>query len=319
MTNPSGFAAVNKQMIFRIFFFSVFLFLIFQFLRILSPFFTPIMAAITLVLIFFPLHARIRKQLKDKQSLAAAASTSVLLFIVIVPTILFVWLLVRQAAVIYPWAQERVQAFKAQPTASLGNAFPAPFDRMGTGAERFLSYWEIDLNEIILKNLDQLGTRISAFGTGVVKNVLFFLFDLMVLIFSLFFLFRDGPNIMHKIMDLIPMEQTHKEHILLRLYETLSAVVRGVFITASIQGLLAGLGYTVAGIHFSVLLAFGTAFLAVIPFLGAAAVWVPVAVYLYLKGMVVKSVLLFLWGALVVSLVDNFLKPILIGEKARLP
>jgi predicted PurR-regulated permease PerM len=84
----------------------------------------------------------------------------------------------------------------------------------------------------------------------VLKNTLVFVIQTAIMIFTLFFLFRDGARVSRAIVELIPMEDAHKAHILKRLNETLTAVVRGMFITASVQGLLAGIGFAVAGVRF---------------------------------------------------------------------
>ncbi len=320
MTETTNFLSANRQLLFRLFFFGVFLYLLYQFSRIFSPFVTPLLAATTLALIFSPLHTGIQKRLKERANLAAALSTVLILVIVILPVILLAWLLIKESAVVYPWAQQWMQSLKDNPEGSLGANLPPPARLVWDKLDRFFFAWQIDPQEIFLKNLDQIGRKISAFGTQVVRNTFFLVFDVMVTAFALFFFFRDGAKTMRKVMDLVPMEKSHKEMVLSRLNKTLSAVVRGVFITASVQGLLAGIGFAVAGVRFSVLLGFATAFLALIPFVGATSVWLPVSLYLFfVKGAAAKGVLLFLWGALVVSLADNFLRPILIGEQAKLP
>jgi predicted PurR-regulated permease PerM len=227
--------------------------------------------------------------------------------------------LVREARTLSPWAYERLQEIRRTPPEAFDASLPGPLGALWTKGRGILSFWNIDLQNIVLKNLDQLGGQISMYGTRLLKNIAFLLFDLAIAGFTLFFLFRDGDKIVRKIMDLLPMERSHKEHILQRLGQTLSAVVHGLFITASAQGLLAGLGYVAVGIKFSVLLGFATAFMALVPLVGPATVWLPVGIFLLLKGSMIKGVLLLSWGLLVVSMIDNFLKPFLIGEKAKLP
>jgi predicted PurR-regulated permease PerM len=317
MSSPSSVLGANRQTVFRAFFFSVFLFLLYQFILILSPFVTPLVVSTTLTLIFYPLHARISRRLKNRPNAAAGVSVALIMVIVIVPTILLAWLLIKESRVVSPSARQWVQNVRTQSFDT--SSFPPATQKILRKAEALLGSWEIDLQDIFLKNLDQIGGQISAFGGRVLKNVVFLVFDVLVTAFTLFFFFRDGEKIVRRIMDLVPMEHDHKEHILKRLDQTLSAVVRGVFITATVQGGLAGIAYTLAGLNFSVLLTFATAFMALIPFAGAASVWIPVSVYMFLKGATVKAIFLFCWGILVVSLVDNILRPILIGEKAKLP
>lgn len=246
-------------------------------------------------------------------------STLALLLIVIIPLVLFVWLLIKESVAAYQSAQGWLQDIKNNGGISLDSTFPDSVKSIWVKTEKLLARWDIVPQDIFLNNINQIGKNISTLGAVVVKNMTMLIFDGIVMVFTLFFFLRDGEKIARKIVDLIPMELSYKEHILERLEQTLSAIVRGFFITAAAQGLLAGFGYAITGLRFSVLLGFLTAFSALIPFAGAAAVWIPASLYLLFKGSVVKCIILALWGVLVVSLIDNFLKPVLIGDKAKIP
>jgi predicted PurR-regulated permease PerM len=316
--SPSSITSINRQLLFRLFFFGVFIYLLYQFLHILSPFVTALMGAVTLTLIFYPAHVRIRRVIRNPQ-ISAAVSTVLILLIIVAPVILLAWLLVKEAAQVFPTVQTWMKAAAHSPGDSWAQALPAPLHALWMRLEQYFALWEVDLQHLILTNINQIGNEITAFGAKTVKNILFIIFDFVVLIFTLFFFLRDGAKMIRWVVDLVPMEPENKELILQRLDRTLSAVVRGVFITASTQGVLAGIGFLVTGVHFPVLLTFATAFMALIPIAGAASVWLPVAIYTLAKGSLAKGLFLLLWGGLVVSLVDNFLRPVIIGEKAKLP
>lgn len=308
---------IDKKTVFRAFFFGACLLLLWQLLRLLSPFFTALLVAVTLTLIFYPVHAALRRRMPNRPNLTAGLSTAILLLIVILPVSLFIWILIQQSANLSPFAMEKLRMWREAP--SLETLLPAPLARVAVRLQASFGAWNVDIQDIFMKNVDELGARLSGMGTKIVKNVFLVFFNIFVTGFSLFFLFRDGENIARRITDLVPMESAHKEHILARLGQTLSAVVRGVFLTAAAQGLLAGLGYAACGIRFAIVLGFATAFTAPIPFVGAPAVWLPVSLYLILTGSQAKGFLLMAWGLLIVSTVDNFMRPILIGEKAKLP
>jgi predicted PurR-regulated permease PerM len=315
---PVRLTGVNRQVLFRLFFFGAFLFFLYQFLRIISPFFTALMSAVTLTLIFYPAHLRVRRVLKNP-SFAAGTSVALILLMIIIPVILLAWLLIKESAAVLPAAREWARNARALPQESLGGSLPGALGPLWTRIEVFLAAWQIDLQAVFLTNLDQFGRHLTAFGAQTVKNIFFIIFDVMVLAFALFFFLRDGSRMVHWVADLVPMESENKELIIQRLDRTLSAVVRGVFVTASTQGVLAGLGFLMMGIQFPVLLGFATAFMALVPFAGAASIWLPVSVFTLMKGATVKGVFLLVWGFAVVSLVDNFLRPIIIGERAKLP
>lgn len=308
-----------RPWIFRAFFFAAFGFLLYQLYRMLSPFFDGIMLAITLALVFYPVQNRFFRWTGHRANLSAGLSVATLFLIVIIPTLFFLGLLVKQAAALTPWAQERVAELRANPREALINKLPLPVRKTLDRSKAALDASGIDVQDIALRNIEGLGARLSAASAAIFRNTIFFIFQTLVMLFVLFFLFRDGPKAVQQVMQLVPMETAHKEHILQRLNQTLLAVVRGMFITATVQGLLSGIGFAVAGVPFSVLLGFATAFFALIPLIGAAGIWVPVCAFMILNGWVVPGVLLLIWCAGVVSTVDNFLRPYLIGEKAKLP
>jgi predicted PurR-regulated permease PerM len=308
-----------RPLLFRIFFFASFGFLLYQLLRIVSPFLEGILVAITLALVFYPVHTRFLRWTRGRSNIAAGLSVTALFLMVIVPAAFFLGLLGRQAAALYPWAQEQVREVRLNPNSAIEERLPAPVKKIWTRSQDLLMEAGVDPRITILRTAEGLGRKVSSLGASVVKNVFLLVFQTLIMIFTLYFIFRDGARLAEKVVSLIPMETAYKTHIVGRLNQTLTAVVRGMFVTASVQGLLAGIGFAVAGVRFSVVLGFATAFLALIPFVGAAALWLPIGVYLFLKGWVVQGIGVLLWGGLVVSMVDNFLRPFIIGEKAKLP
>src|SRR4029077_6187038 len=127
---------------------------------------------------------------------------------------------------------------------------------------------------------------------------------------ALFFFFRDGERMSGAFRDLLPMDAEHKHAVFARVYDTLTAVVQSMVVNAVAQGLLGGFGYWAIGaLPFSTFLAFLTAIASFLPPFGAAFIWAPAAVYLMIVGNVVRGVFLLLWGLLVISMVDNIIRP----------
>jgi predicted PurR-regulated permease PerM len=143
--------------------------------------------------------------------------------------------------------------------------------------------------------------------------------NLAITLFSLFFFFRSGDAYYRAVMDLLPFSPEHKQSITQKLRDTFSAVINGVFLIALLQGLLTGIGFAFFRVPLPVLWGFVAALLALLPVGGAALVWVPGAVYLFVAGATLQGVLLTVWGLVVVNLADNVLKPLLIGRKANIP
>lgn len=312
---PSPPMGLDRKVLFRLFFFGVFLLLLYQALRLMTPFLTSLMSAVTLTLIFYPAHRQLLRFIKSP-SLAASLSTVLVLVMIIAPAALLGWLLVKESSQVLPATQEWLRHAQS-PEISWSDSLPGPVNRLWVKAQEYMVLWQVDLEDVLLSNVRQLGNRVTGFGAKAVKNTIFIIFDVIVLIVALFFFLRDGVKMIRWIADIVPMERENKELILKRMDNTLSAVVRGVFITAAAQGFLAGLGFLLAGVRFPVLLGSATAFFSLIP--GAFIVWVPVAVHTLSQGRIAAGVFLVLWGIFLVSMIDNVLRPVIIGEKAKLP
>jgi predicted PurR-regulated permease PerM len=145
-----------------------------------------------------------------------------------------------------------------------------------------------------------------------------FFFNLVVVIFTLFFFLRDQDQVLEVIREFLPLSEENASAVFRRVQEVIRASVLGGGAVAVAQGLLAGLGFWALGIPSPLLWGVATLFCSFIPLVGAAGIWVPAAVILLLKGHLVKALILALYGTLVISLVDNFLRPKLIGDVTQL-
>jgi len=213
------------------------------------------------------------------------------------------------------WLAARPAAFDAYTSADL----PGPIAAALATLRGLLERWAVDLRGMLVEGLRGMGATVTDFGAATVRRLAFLTLDLVVLVFALYFFLRDGERMLRWTIDLVPMERVHKQLVVDRLEDTLSAMVRGTFITASTQGVLTGIGLAVAGVPFPVLFGVTAALLAVVPFVGAGLVWIPAAAYLFFSGATGAALGLALWGAVVVGLVDNVLRPWIVGEGAHLP
>lgn len=316
--SPPGLrpTASDRQWLFRLFFLGAFAYLIYQSLLILSPFATALTAALIVTMVFYPLHARLVVLLGGTNR-AATLSTVLALLTVIVPFLVLVWLLLGEAGAVFP----HVRDLFSQPTGeAAARSFTLPAVVAGWWArmQAFLAAWHVDLRAVALDSVQQIGNQLTGIGAGMVKNFVLVVFDIVVLVVAIFFFFRDGPQLVRAVVGLIPMEEGDKRMVIARLDETLSAIVRSAFITASVQGSLAGVGFAVAGVGFPVLLGFATALLALVPFVGAALVWAPVGLYLLSSGEQTAGIGILIWGAVAVSMSDNLVRTLLISGRTHL-
>jgi predicted PurR-regulated permease PerM len=314
-TLPKG---INRQRLVQYFFFAAFLLLFWQGLRLLAPFIKALMGSAILALLVHPVHEWLLKRLPTYPSMTAAASTALTSLIVVVPILALAWVSVRETAKVYPVAQKWVSTtdFFQRPADSWIPKQLEPVRRLlGIKGKE----WRLNPEDILLKNLNTLSKNMTRFAGNAIKNTLSVVFNLLILIFTLFFFLRDGPYIVRRLVELIPMAPRNKAAVLNRLQVTLYAVIRGVFVVAILQGILAGVGYALFSVPFPAMLGLLTAFLGVIPFIGPAAIWVPVSGGLLLSGATQNGILVAAWGLCIVSVVDNFLRPMLISSDAKLP
>lgn len=310
-------ADARRRLLFLAFFFAAFLYLLYQLLRILSPFVPALLGAVMLVLIFYPVHMQMARRCANN-SMAAGLTSIVVVLTIVVPVLVFLWLLVAEAANVAPAFSDWLGRH-SETTGNLVSQLPEPVQRLWARIEPHLVNWQTDIKGMALGVVKEIGNSLTSFGVASLKKAFVVLLDLIVLVLAVFFFFRDGHRIVRWIADLVPMEEEYKWRIIHRLERTMSAIIRGAFVTASAQGALTGLGLAVAGVPFPVFLGFAAALGAVVPFVGASLVWAPAAIYLAVEGHTFAAIGLAVWGLFVVGLVDNFLRPYIVGGHAGLP
>jgi predicted PurR-regulated permease PerM len=153
---------------------------------------------------------------------------------------------------------------------------------------------------------------------GFLGGAIAILVQMIFVVFTMYYLFRDADRIFAAIRDALPLEKKQAEAILARTRDVVGASVYGVFSIAIVQGALGGLAFWVLGLPSAIVWGVAMIFLSMIPMLGAFIVWVPAAIYLFATGHYVKGVVLVLWGTLVIGMIDNFLRPKLVGGRTKL-
>ena len=151
----------------------------------------------------------------------------------------------------------------------------------------------------------------------VLSNSALALTQTIIMLFLLFFLYRDGESALRFLYSLLPMDESEARKLLKGVEDTIQATFLGHFVVAAIQGLVAGIIFAVLGVSNAALLGMLTAIAALLPYFGAYVVWLPVAVFLGLSGHWLKAIILVALGALIISTLDNFLYPMLVGAQLR--
>ncbi|CEL30290.1 MULTISPECIES: AI-2E family transporter [Pseudomonas] len=285
------------------------------FIWILLPFYGAVFWAVILGILFAPMQRRLQARFGWQRNLTSLCTLSVCLVIAILPVIIISVLLVQEGAMVYKNIESGeldVAAYLAQFKQSLPPYFQHLLDRFGMG--------ELNgLRDKIVKSAMQgsqvLATQAFSFGQGTFEFVVSF----FIMLYLLFFFLRDGPELARKIRTAVPLEESHKRRLQLKFNRVVRATVKGNLVVAVTQGALGGAIFWFLDIPSALLWAVLMAFLSLLPAVGAGIVWAPVAVYFLLSNMIWQGVVLGLFGIFVIGLVDNVLRPILVGKDTRMP
>jgi predicted PurR-regulated permease PerM len=307
-----------QRQLFRITFLILLILLLYQLGLILTPFFMPIMWAIILTRLTYPVHQRLLSWSGGRENLSATLMTLGIVFVAILPAVYLVTLGVQEAIGAYQWVAEWVQGGGLKRLPELFFQLPV----IGKFSQELIGRAVVtigDLQGSILEGGKAVSGFLIAQAGNVAKNTLAFVADFLIMLFTLFFLHRDGHRLYGILYQAVPLEPDHKAAIIERLNRTVGAVVKGTLLTAMAQGAVAGITYALLGVPFPVFLGGLTALLALVPVGGTALVWGPLAVYLLVTGSIWKGLILLAVGGGLVGLMDNILQPWLIGSKAELP
>jgi predicted PurR-regulated permease PerM len=183
---------------------------------------------------------------------------------------------------------------------------------------QYVDIEQLRSQEYLLEQIKARSGLIAGQTLGFLGGVVGLVVQMFFVIFTMYYLFRDGDKIFFAVRDALPLDQDEATAIMARTREVIGASVYGVFAIAIIQGTLGGLAFWALGLPSALVWGVAMVFLSMIPMLGAFLVWVPAAIYLAVTGHPVKAILLVLWGTLVIGMVDNFLRPKLVGSRTRL-
>ena len=278
---------------------------------VVSPYYGAVLWGVIAAILFLPVHRRLTLILRGRQGLAAVTTVVLTVLLVILPLMVVASSLAVEAAGLYANIQSG-QLDLEQFVRKVVEGAPA---------------WLTDLfNTFDLTNLAAVRDGLSRFLQALVARALLvgqstfeFVVSLGVMLYLLFFLLRDGAGLTRRIKTAIPLRARQRDALLERFTIVAQAIIRGSLLVAAVQGALGGLIFWILGIHAPVLWAVMMAFLSLLPAVGSAIVWFPVAIYLLLSGSVWEGLVLILFGMLVIGLVDNLLRPFLIGKSTSIP
>ncbi|MDF2620430.1 MAG: hypothetical protein K0S00_3089 [Xanthobacteraceae bacterium] len=282
---------------------------------ILWPFYGAILWGTIIAVLFAPLHREMVRLLGGRRNLAAFFTVFIIVAIVILPSTLIGVSLAREAVGIYGKLQLGeidFARFFRQIQEVLPGWVTNLLDHFGVAS---LGELQEKLSAGLVSGSQYIATQALTIGQGTFD----FVVNLFVMLYLLFFVLRDEAKLSKRIRDAIPLLTEHKQDFLNRFTIVIRATVKGDLLVALLQGTLGGLIFWFLGISAPLLWGVVMAFFSLLPAIGAGLIWAPVAIYLLASGAVWQGIILIAFGALVIGLVDNFLRPLLVGKDTKMP
>lgn len=273
-----------------------------------------ILWGVSLALVFQPLFRKFLRKVK-RPNLAALLTIVVILLLVVLPLIWVMGALAREASVLFELVKSGRFDFNTY-VQQVYAATPAWLtDLLARVGLHDFSTVQTKLASALNQGSQFMATKAVGFG----QDTFDFLVSFFVMLYLLYFLLRDGDALSRRIRDAVPLQDAYKRQLGDKFSTVIRATVKGNIVVAALQGALGGFAFWVLGIHAAVLWAVLMAFLSLLPAVGAALVWAPVAIYLLATGSIGAGIGLILFGTLVIGLVDNLLRPLLVGKDTKMP
>jgi predicted PurR-regulated permease PerM len=282
---------------------------------ILWPFYGAILWGTIIAILFVPLYRRLLRMLRGRRNLASVITVLLIIAIVILPMALIGASLTQEAIGFYGKVESGEFDFAwffRQVHDVLPGWVTELLDRFGLAS---LGALQDKLSAGLIAGSQYIATQALNIGQSTFR----FVVNLFVMLYLLFFLLRDEASISKRIRDAIPLRADQKQDFLQKFTIVIRATVKGDMFIALLQGTLGGLIFWFLGVGAPLLWGVVMAFFSLLPAIGAGLIWVPVAIYLLATGSVWQGVFLIAFGSLVIGLVDNFLRPILVGKDTKMP
>lgn len=287
----------------------------FAFVWLLIPFAVAVFWAVVLAILFMPLQNRLINRMPDWPNLATCITMFLAIVIVLVPVSWVGQSVIGELVQLYSQVQSgnftAGEAYERFVSAVPESMLPW-LDRMGLGDVQSV---KDSISKVASQAVRLVGNQAINFG----QNTFIFVVQLCIMLYLQYFLLRDGMRIKSLIADALPLHSDHKKKFLNRFATVVRATIKGNVVVAICQGVLGGIIFWALDIASATLWGTVMAVLSLLPAVGAGLVWGPVAIYFLITGDMFKGTILGLYGILVIGLVDNALRPVLVGKDTRLP
>jgi predicted PurR-regulated permease PerM len=304
---------LNNQTMQNSFFIGLLILVSAAFVGLLSGYFQPIFWAVTIGVIFLPVQHYLERRLHGRTSVAAVITVILIFFTVLVPAMVIASAVVKEAAELY----SSIQRGEIDPGAAL-----RWMQNMTPQVTEFASRIGIDVEELTQK-LSTAAVKASQFIGALAltagQNVARFMLMFFLMLYLLFFVLRDGNQLLEQLIHALPLGDNRERALFAKFAEMARATIKGTLAVGLVQGFLGGLLFWAVGIEGAVFWGVVMVLLSVLPLVGASLVWIPAAIYLVVSGAYIKAFIMVVVGVLVIGLVDNLLRPMLVGRDTKMP
>ncbi len=296
----------------HIFFLLLVLFVSAAFVGLVSEFLMGIFWAVVLTILFHKTYNKIKERLNGKENLAAILTLLLILLIVIVPIFFVGSSLLNETLHYYEKVNSGELDLRGK-VDELRHSIPideTTLERYGLDMEKIREA----ISEAVTNGSRQIASQAFTFT----QNIFDFLLQFFLMLYLLFFFFRDGKQIIEGIVWVLPIGDDKERALLERFDSVARATVKGSLLVAIIQGTIGGILFWAVGIPAPMLWGVLMTFLSLLP-IGSAVIWAPAAIILFFQGELGRAIAIVLVGSLVIGLADNFLRPRLVGQDTKMP
>ncbi len=284
--------------------------------RIFQPFLMPIFMAVILAGLCFPAFQWVNTRLRGRANMAALVTCLGITALIIVPFAALAIMLGAQATQAYQELQIALNEGKVQEMMNLRDQ-PYVGWVLDT-VDQYVDLDQVDLVGSLGSLLQSVSLGALRHSTAVVSGIAHLLTSFLIMIVTMFFLFRDGPALADQVSEWTPLSDRYEAQIIKKFQEVSSATVVGSLVTAVAQGVAGGITFFLVGIPNIVFWGTLTALFSLVPLVGTAVVWIPWALFLFATGETVKAIVLVVLSIVFVGGIDNVLRPVLIEGKTRM-
>ena len=297
----------------RMFFLALVCAITLAFFWLIHDFLQPIFWAIALGIVVYPLHTWLARRLAPRASLAAMLSVAVVVLVVVLPLLFVGAAVTTEAAALYTRINDRqiglqdVYAKVMEYVPQLGELF----SKVGVDASKL----EAQLSNAAVNAGQFIASSALAIGQDTLRVLVFF----VLMLYLLFFFLRDGQKLLDGLVRALPLGDERERQLLDRFAQVSRATMKGTLVVGAVQGAIGGIAFAILGVGAPVLWGTVMALLSIVPAVGTALVWLPAAIMLLAGGHVVAGIVLILIGVFGIGMVDNLLRPVLVGRDTQMP